>query len=135
MVQPRLRILVIDDDPLVLKALRDTLESAGHLVTTANGGQAGIDTFRAAGTRGETFAIVITDLGMPYVDGRKVASAIKKMSPATPIILLTGWGQRLIAEGDVPGQVDRILGKPPRMRELREAFAQLCSAPRADLTG
>ena len=73
--------------------------------------------------------LVITDLGMPYVDGRKVASAIKGASSSTPVILLTGWGQRLAVEGDVPEHVDRILSKPPKLRELREALVQLCAPP------
>jgi signal transduction histidine kinase/ActR/RegA family two-component response regulator len=119
---PRLRILVVDDDPLLLKSLRDILETDGHEVTTANGGQDGIDFFRADLQRGAAFAVVISDLGMPYVDGRKVASAIKDLSPSTPVILLTGWGQRLIAEGDVPAHVDRVLGKPPKLNQLREAL-------------
>jgi CheY-like chemotaxis protein len=119
----KLRILVIDDDPLLVKSLRDALEADGHEVVTANGGQAGIDTFRAAKARHEEFAVVFTDLGMPYVDGRKVASAIKDASPATPVILLTGWGQRLVAEGDVPSHVDRVLSKPPKLRELRESLS------------
>ncbi|HWS67071.1 MAG TPA: PAS domain S-box protein [Steroidobacteraceae bacterium] len=119
---PRLRILVVDDDPLLLKSLRDILEGDGHEVTTANGGQDGIDFFRADLQRGAAFAVVISDLGMPYVDGRKVASAIKDLSPSTPVILLTGWGQRLIAEGEVPAHVDRVLGKPPKLNQLREAL-------------
>jgi signal transduction histidine kinase/CheY-like chemotaxis protein len=122
---PRLRILSVDDDPLLIKSLRDALEADGHAVVTANGGQAGIDAFRAAEERDEHFAVVITDLGMPYVDGRKVASAIKSDSPSTPVILLTGWGQRLVAEGDVPPHVDRVLNKPPKLKELRAALAEL----------
>ena len=119
------RILVVDDDPLILKSLCDVLETDGHIVTTANGGKIGIDTFRQ-GLAGTTpFAVVITDLGMPYVDGRQVSAAIKQASPETPVILLTGWGQRLVAEGDVPPHVDLVLNKPPKMRELREALVQL----------
>ena len=126
MVLSRLCLLVIDDDPMLLKSLRDALETDGHIVTSANDGRAGIDTFRAAHDRGETFSAVITDLGMPYVDGRKVAAAVKDASPDTPVIMLTGWGQRLVAEGDVPMHVDRVLSKPPKLRELREALAQCC---------
>jgi CheY-like chemotaxis protein/anti-sigma regulatory factor (Ser/Thr protein kinase) len=122
---PRLRILSVDDDPLLIKSLRDALEADGHAVVTANGGQAGIDAFREAEERDEHFAVVITDLGMPYVDGRKVASAIKNDSPSTPVILLTGWGQRLVAEGDIPPHVDRVLNKPPKLKELRAALAEL----------
>lgn len=122
------RILVVDDDPLVLRALRSALEGDGHTVAAADGGQAGIDLFLAAHRRGEPFALVITDLGMPYVDGRKVAGAIKAVAPAIPIILLTGWGQRLASEGELPAHVDRVLGKPPKLAELRVALAScLCA--------
>jgi signal transduction histidine kinase/ActR/RegA family two-component response regulator len=122
----RLRMLIVDDDPLLLKSLRDTLEIDGHVVVVANGGQAGIDAFHAAQGRGETFMVVITDLGMPHIDGRKVASAIKAASPSTPVILLTGWGQRLVADGDIPPHVDCVLNKPPRLNDLRRALAQSC---------
>jgi signal transduction histidine kinase/ActR/RegA family two-component response regulator len=125
-VPSRLRILVVDDDPLLIKSLRDCLERDGHSVVTANGGQAGIDTFRTARENAEPFAVVITDLGMPYVDGNKVSDAIKGMSSSTPVILLTGWGQRLVAEGTIPAHVDRVLSKPPKLRELREALAHFC---------
>jgi CheY-like chemotaxis protein/anti-sigma regulatory factor (Ser/Thr protein kinase) len=124
----RLRLLIVDDDPLLLKSLRDILESDGHVVVTANDGNAGIEAFHAAETRGDHFAAVITDLGMPYTDGRKVATAIKAASPSTPVILLTGWGQRLVSEDDIPAHVDRVLSKPPKLRELREALVQHCGS-------
>ena len=124
----RLRLLVVDDDPLLTKSLRDTLETEGHVVITASGGQEGIDTFIAAERSSERFAAVITDLGMPYVDGRKVATAIKAASPSKPVIMLTGWGQRLVAEGDIPPNVDRVLNKPPKLRELRSALAELVAS-------
>ncbi len=128
-VVPPLRILLVDDDPLVLKALRDALELEGHSVTAADGGQAGIDAFLRARTEGKPFQVVITDLGMPYVDGRKVSSAVKTVAPETILLMLTGWGRRLLADGDIPNHVDRVLGKPPKLRELREALAQ-CLASR-----
>lgn len=120
-----LRVLVIDDDPIVLKSLCDTLEADGHSVVTANGGRAGIDAFLAARTTANPFQVVFTDLGMPYVDGRQVASEIKQASPQTPIILVTGWGQRLIVDADVPPYVDRVLAKPPKLRELRLALSEV----------
>lgn len=125
---PPQRILIVDDDPLVLKSLRDALESEGHSVVTADGGQAGIDAFSAAQTRGDPFPVVITDLGMPYVDGRKVANAVKTAAPDTIVLMLTGWGQRLAAEGETPAHVDKVLGKPPKLRELREALAKCLDA-------
>jgi CheY-like chemotaxis protein len=118
------RVLIVDDDPVLLKSLQDILEAEGCAVTSANGGQQGIDTFAASNTA-ESFQIVITDLGMPFVDGRKVAAEIKQRSPATPILMLTGWGQRLMDEGDMPEHVDRVLSKPPRLRDLRTALVEL----------
>ena len=124
-VTRRLRILLVDDDPMLIKSLQDTLEADGHVITATNGGQAGIDAFKSVHKGGSAFSIVVTDLGMPQVDGRKVAAAIKGIAPRTPIILLTGWGQRLLAEGDSPPHVDRVLSKPPRLHELRAALAEL----------
>ena len=120
--RPQLRILIVDDDPLLLKSLRDTLEGDGHSIVTAAGGREGIETFRSALESGRQFAVVITDLGMPYVDGRQVAAAVKEAAGATRVVMLTGWGQRLASRGEVPPNVDRLLSKPPRLRELRAAL-------------
>jgi signal transduction histidine kinase/CHASE3 domain sensor protein len=122
-VVPARRILLVDDDSLVLEALRVILAADGHDVVAAEGGQAGIDAFRVAREAGAPFHIVITDLGMPYVDGRKVASAVKSAAPETLVLLLTGWGQQLKDEGDIPPFVDGVSSKPPRIRELRQMFA------------
>jgi CheY-like chemotaxis protein len=70
-----------------------------------------------------TLPVVVTDLGMPYVDGRSVSAAVKGAAPDTIVVMLTGWGQRLISNGDLPTQVDRVLSKPPKLRELRETLA------------
>ncbi len=122
------RILVVDDDPLLLKSLRDSLEADGHSVTTASGGQAGIHAFVESHAAGNPFPVVITDLGMPHVGGRRVAATIKASVPETVVLLLTGWGRRLVAEGDVPAGVDEVLSKPPRLPELRAAIARHLNA-------
>jgi PAS domain S-box-containing protein len=121
-----LRLLLIDDDPILLKSLRDALENDGHEIVTANGGKEGIAALHANLEQGERFSAVITDLGMPHLDGRRVAAAIKAAAPEMPVILLTGWGQRLVTEGDIPPHVDRVLAKPPRLRDLRAALKQIC---------
>ena len=131
----RKRVLVVDDDPLLLKTLTDILENDGHQVVAANGGQAGIDTFCAALAQHNSFEVVITDLGMPRVDGRTVASSVKAAAKSTAVILLTGWGERLVAEGDIPPDVDRVLPKPPKLRDLREALAISISAEESPSRG
>ena len=127
-LQSPLRILVVDDDPIILQSLVTILGQDGHTVEAANGGQQGIHALRAANVRREPFALVITDLGMPHVDGRAVALAVKSIQPDTPVILLTGWGHRLLAENDTPQNVDRVLGKPPKLATLRTALMELTSA-------
>ncbi len=127
-----LRLLLVDDDPLLLRSLRDTLELDEHEVVTAEGGQAGIDTFADSVSSGHHFDAVITDLGMPYVDGRKVAARIRQLAPKVPIIMLTGWGHRLIATDDIPEHVDKVLSKPPKMAELRGTLAELVGSQPKD---
>lgn len=119
-----LRILIVDDDSTVLKSVRDALTTDGHSVVSASSGQMGIDTFRTALAQGNPFAVVITDLGMPYVDGRQVCAAVKTSAPDTIVILLTGWGQRLVADAGALLHVDSALSKPPKLQELREALAR-----------
>lgn len=121
----RLRILVIDDDVLVLKVLSNALRREGHGVVTAESGQEGIEAFESAQRGASAFDAVITDLGMPHVDGNKVARAVKAASPATPVVLFTGWGQELEEEQTAHPHVDHILSKPPRLSEIRDTLQRL----------
>jgi CheY-like chemotaxis protein len=120
-----LRILVVDDDPCILRSLRRVLEADSHQVTVADGGNAGIQAFLAASHRGEPFAVVLLDLGMPDTDGRAVAAAIKATSPITPIVLVTGSSD-CIQDGDrLPTQVECVLSKPPDIEGLRRVIVEL----------
>jgi signal transduction histidine kinase len=119
-----LRVLLVDDDPVLIESLSDTLRQDGHRVTTTGGGQAGIDAFHQARQTPDPFDVVITDLGMPHVGGGQVIGSVRAASPHTPIVLLTGWGQPAAADGDV-ALADRLLSKPPRLHELRAALAEL----------
>jgi CheY-like chemotaxis protein len=121
-----LRILVVDNDPLVLNSIRTVLEFDGHAVAAANGGQAGLDMFSAALSGAEPFTLVITDLSMPGMDGVQLARAVKNLSPATSVILVTGWGAKPVHGADI----DYVLGKPLRIQELRNALTK-CEAASA----
>jgi signal transduction histidine kinase/ActR/RegA family two-component response regulator len=123
-----LRILIIDDDAVLLESLRQALLGEGHDVTTAVGGKAGIDAFSEAELSSLPFDVVFTDLGMPYVDGRQVVQSIRSVAPNARIVLLTGWGQLSMSDNEPPPQVDRLLSKPPRLRELRQVLAELTDA-------
>ena len=119
-----LQILCIDDEPLLRELIKQILENDGHEVEVSDSGQSGLDEFRLARERGRPFDVVITDLGMPYIDGRQVAKTVKNESPSTPVVMLTGWGAIMKEDGNIPTQIDGIISKPPRSRELREMLSR-----------
>jgi CheY-like chemotaxis protein/two-component sensor histidine kinase len=120
-----LRILCIDDEPALRMLICEILEHDGHKIESADGGQAGVNAFQAALVRKDPFDVVITDLGMPFVDGNAVARAVKSESSTTPVIMLTGWGAFLKHDGDVPPEVDGVLSKPPRLQEIRSMLRRV----------
>ncbi len=122
-----LRVLCIDDDEPIRQLLDDCLTHFDHRVVTAVDGKEGIEMFRAAKLRNEPFEAVITDLGMPRMDGHQLARAIKAESPLTPIIMMTGWGAMMKEDGEVVPEVDVLVGKPPKIQELNDLLLWVTS--------
>lgn len=120
---PKLKILLIDDDFKVLSTVSDMLRGLGHTVDVADGGEAGLRKFYDALAAGSPYELVITDLGMPIVSGVEVVRKVKGASPNTPVIVLTGWGRE-----EIPREADSIMSKPIKLRELREAIANIVNA-------
>lgn len=112
-------ILLIDDDSKVLNALRDGLSAGGHRVQTASSGSAGIELFSKAMNEGTPFDAVITDLGMPGMDGKQVAEAIKSLNDQCPVNLLTGWGNQLDTLTAPMENIDAVLAKPPKISDIQ----------------
>ncbi len=111
-----LRVLVVDDEPAVRELLVAALEADGHTVEGVARGEDGLRRFKAA-----KFDLVVTDKAMPGMSGDQLAIAIKEISPPTPIILLTGFGQFLDQE-KLAG-VALLVSKPIDLFRLREAVA------------
>ena len=117
-------MLIVDNDPHCLMALRLLVESDGHQATVAMGGEAGIAVFLDALRGPESFTVVMTDMAMPHVDGRKVAGAVKAASPRTLVLLVSGSDEFSLNLAGAP-QVDFVLCKPPKRSDLRRALATL----------
>jgi CheY-like chemotaxis protein len=103
----QLQILVIDDEPLVRSLLKNVLEDRGHAVTEAANGQEGVRCFRE-----NNFNLVITDHGMPVMNGLDAAFRIKKQKPETPVLLITGWQTETDAIFQKPSSIDEFITKP-----------------------
>ena len=107
------RILVIDDEQAIREVLADILATADHSVVLAEDGPNGLEQFRAG-----QFDVVFTDLGMPGMSGFDVAREIKKLDPAMPIGLLTGWGASVDETEMRNAGIDLLVPKPFKFDEV-----------------
>ena len=120
---PKLRVLAVDDDPVVLKTIAAILRADGHSVVTAQSGREALENFRAS-----EFDAVLTDRAMPEMNGDRVAEAIKRLAPRTPIIMLTGFAELMDTAGERPAGVDLIMTKPFTAASLQRELAKLAAA-------
>ncbi len=116
-------ILLIDDDPILLRVVHQILAADGHEVVVASGGKEGIEAYGLAFHSGKPFRIVITDFNMPGLDGDEVAKAIKAISPKIPVILLSASDYHVEQAGQ-SAHFDVVLRKPAKAIDLRNAIAQ-----------
>src|SRR6201998_4502326 len=112
-LRPAARILVVEDDPAVQKALRRLFETEGYTVETQSDGRSALDSFQSAAP-----AAIVLDLRLPKVSGRDVCKEIKALAPTLPIVVLS-------AASDVADKVlllelgaDDYVTKPFSPREL-----------------
>jgi CheY-like chemotaxis protein len=113
------RILVVDDEPFVVEAMKMMLMHDGHAVETASSGPEALGLFE----RG-SFDLVITDYAMPGMKGNELATAIKARAPQLPVIMVTAYSELVESSGiPLPG-VECVLSKPFLMANLREAIAE-----------
>ena len=105
-------MLVIDDDPSLLRALRLGLQAGGHDVVTAANGQQGLSK-----TAVSTPDVVVLDLGLPDIDGQTVCRRIRQWSEV-PIIILSASGNEEGKVAALDGGADDYVTKPFGMAEL-----------------
>lgn len=115
-----LRILVVDDEPLVGAVTAEFLIADGHSVEIAADAPEGLRKFHAG-----QFDLVITDRAMPDMPGDQVAAKIKDFAPGKPVIMLTGFGDLMKHSGERPPCVDKVISKPVTMSAIRSAIAEV----------
>jgi len=118
------RILVVDDEPEILRVLRDALESSGHEVETAGSGADGIEKFRRS-----KFNAVLSDVGMADVSGWEVAQAVRRYGAPNVILgLVTGWGATISEEMVSAHGVNFVIAKPFDVDDLMSRLNQAIEA-------
>ena len=115
----RHRVLAVDDDPMVREVIGTYLSEDIYSVELAANGKEALEKFCA----GE-FDLVLTDLAMPGMQGDELAREMKKRKPKVPVLLLTGFGERLTAKGGKPDGVDLVMSKPFTMAGLQDTLAK-----------
>lgn len=121
-------ILVIDDEPLVRKTVRITLERGGHTVVEADDGLAGV---RECGNR--AFYLVISDILMPGKEGIETIQELRAKYPALKILAMSGGGRMANADFLTLAMklgADDTLKKPFDPQELIEKVNALCGRGR-----
>ena len=111
--------MVVDDEPIIQDIIGEFLAKDGHTYELANNGREGLIKFKSS-----HFDLVVTDKAMPDIDGDQLATLIRQISPETPIIMLTGFGNIMNSAGDMPDAVDCLLGKPLKLQDFRNAVQE-----------
>ena len=115
-----LRVLVVDDQQIICELISEHLIADGHQTMVASETEDAIQFLKDG-----SFDLVITDQSMPTMSGIELGQMVKQMHPATPVILLTGFGDELKVDGQMPDGIDMIVAKPVSSVELRQAICEL----------
>lgn len=113
-VKPK-RILIVDDDDILRYFLLTVLNELKFEVKSVNNAYDALNLFIDEGSE-----LVLTDIQMPGMNGWELAFNIKKKSPETPVILMTGMVKDAVLEGMKNGHADSVLFKPFNLEDLQE---------------
>jgi len=122
-----LRVLAIDDEVLSLTLVSRYLTAKGHAVETASSGAEALTKLRA-----HCYDAVVTDRAMAGIGGDEIARIIQQITPSTPVLMLTGFGDLMNFKSERPRGVDAVIGKPVTPDELNLAVEQLVRRRRGD---
>ncbi|HUT84445.1 MAG TPA: response regulator, partial [Thermodesulfobacteriota bacterium] len=119
------RILFVDDEPALVNIGRRMLEGLGYEVVTSTSGIETLSTFRR---QPENFDLVITDMTMPKMTGDRLAIELLGIRPGIPIILCTGFSERITGEKAKEIGIRKFVMKPLLMNDLAEAVREVLDA-------
>lgn len=119
-----LRVLLVDDEELLLEAVSQMLLSMGHRVDTCKDPRKALEKYYK-----NSYDLVITDRAMPGMSGDQLARAIREFHPDASIVLLTGFGNFIRESGEQIEGIDLLLSKPLSLQTLRETLERFGGSP------
>ncbi|MFT3870104.1 MAG: MASE1 domain-containing protein [Nibricoccus sp.] len=118
------RVLIVDDEPDVRTVVARALEVSGFTTEMAVDGLDGLEYFKK---HSRDLRLVILDLTMPRMDGEQAFQEMHRLNPEVPIILMSGYSQKLTLERFVQAKPAAFLSKPFDYRSLQNCLRQLPS--------
>ncbi len=114
------RILVVEDEALILMATLDMLRELGHEPLPARCAELAL----ALCERGEAVDVLLTDVNLPDMDGQELAAEMRRRRPGLPVVFATGYRLALSETSPASGPI-AVVGKPFRTRDLAEALGKV----------
>jgi DNA-binding NtrC family response regulator len=122
MSDQKLRIMVLDDEPIVCKRLQPALEKLGFEVDTFTQSLEALHEIQET-----TYDIIITDLKMKGIDGMRFLQEAKKQHPSTEVIVITGFATLDTAKESFQHGVFDFIAKPFKLSEIQEVVTKAAS--------
>ena len=126
---PGLRVLVVDDEPLIRWSVAETLAERGYQVVERGDAEGA----RAALREGSTFDVVLLDYRLPDSDDLSLLASIRSLSPGAKVILMTAFGRPEIVRGALDLGAYRVMNKPFEMHAIAILVGEAAAAgPRGE---
>jgi len=122
---PRLRVLVVDDEPLIRWSLAETLTDSGHSVSEAGDGEA---TVRLLTDADRPFDVVLLDYRLPDSNDLNLLATIRRIAPQSAVIMMTAFGTPDVAAGALQLGAYRIVSKPFEVHDMAELVVEAHAA-------
>ena len=128
--KPAARLLVIDDDPGTVNALKLGLINYGFLVDAFTNPEEALQKFKS---NAESYSLMLLDIGMPALSGIQLAKKVKEANHNVKVLVLTGFGISDIEFSKTfpPTQVDGFVQKPVGIRKLTDKILSLLGENKA----
>jgi DNA-binding NtrC family response regulator len=119
-MEHKLKILVLDDEEIVVTRLKPALEKEGYMVTTFTNSKLAKDHLER-----NMFDIIVTDLKMADIDGLQIFRFVKEKWPETKVVLISGFATLKVAQAAVKEGVYQVIPKPFKISHIKELLSNI----------